>query len=319
MQNNDYILDDNAARLKQAGEELTRCGISKGKDIVKQSQALSWFVGGNRQKIVQLQKDLNKLGIKGKNGRLKEDGVYGKETLSAWMAFMKKLETGTVPTLAWVDALKNNSVQLEIGSSFAGANNTIQDAILVHEVGRGKRQALQNWHYFRIDPPHQAQQGWFRGRRQPIDYNHINIDFQKPPTEFQAWLKKNFNHYPLTDNAYNATKDLKAFGKTVRYAGRTLLIAGVALDTLELGMAIDKDLKDADKKLGKKTVSTAAKIGGRWAGAAAGAQVGAWAGAFTGPAAPVVVPVLALIGGIIGSFSGDAFAEWVVDITYVGE
>ena len=106
VQNNDYILDDNAARLKQAGEELTRCGISKGKDIVKQSQALSWFVGGNRQKIVQMQKNLNKLGIKGKNGRLKEDGVYGKETLSAWMAFMKKLETGTVPTLAWVDALK---------------------------------------------------------------------------------------------------------------------------------------------------------------------------------------------------------------------
>lgn len=211
---------------------------------------------------MQLQKNFNKLGIKGKNGRLKEDGVYGKETLSAWMAFMKKLETGTVPTLAWVDALKNNSVQLEIGSSFAGTNNTIQDAILMHEVGRGKRQALQNWHYFRIDPPHQAQQGWFRGQRQPIDYNHINIDFQKPPTEFQTWLKKNFNHYPLTDNAYNATKDLKAFGKNVRYAGRTLLIAGVALDTLELGMAIDKDLKDADKKIGKKTVSTAAKIGG---------------------------------------------------------
>lgn len=83
IQNNDYILDDNAARLKQAGEELTRCGISKGKDIVKQSQALSWFVGGNRQKILQLQKNLNKLGIKGKNGKLKEDGVYGKETLSA--------------------------------------------------------------------------------------------------------------------------------------------------------------------------------------------------------------------------------------------
>lgn len=147
IQNNDYILDDNAARLKQAGEELTRCGISKGKDIVKQSQALSWFVGGNRQKILQLQKNLNKLGIKGKNGRLKEDGV----TLSAWMAFMKKLETGTVPTLAWVDALKNNSVQLEIGSSFKGTNNTIQDAVLTHKVGYGKRKTIQNWHYFRIE------------------------------------------------------------------------------------------------------------------------------------------------------------------------
>jgi hypothetical protein len=93
----------NAARLKQAGEELRRCGISKGKDIVKQSQALSWFVGGNRQKILQLQKGLNKLGIKGKNGRLKEDGIYGKETLSAWMAFMKSLKLVPFPRwLGWM-------------------------------------------------------------------------------------------------------------------------------------------------------------------------------------------------------------------------
>ena len=60
------------------------------------------------------------------------------------------------------------------------------------------------------------------------------------------WLKRTCNHYPLTDSAYNATKDLKAFGKTVRYAGKTLLVAGVALDVLELGMSIDIGLKDAD-------------------------------------------------------------------------
>lgn len=159
VQNNDYILDDNAARLKQAGEELTRCGISKGKDIVKQSQALSWFVGGNRQKIVQMQKNLNKLGIKGKNGRLKEDGVYGKETLSAWMAFMKKLETGTVPTLAWVDALKNNSTTLEIGNGFKGINNAIQDTVLMDTPFKNKN-VLQNHHYFRIDPPHPTSSGY---------------------------------------------------------------------------------------------------------------------------------------------------------------
>ncbi|MDF3004490.1 MAG: hypothetical protein K0S22_962 [Oscillospiraceae bacterium] len=97
----------------------------------------------------------------------------------------EELETGTVPTLAWVDALKNNSVQLEIGSSFAGTNNTIQDAILMHEVRRGKRQALQNWHYFRIDPPHQAQQGWFRGQTQPIDYNHIKLIFESRQLNFK--------------------------------------------------------------------------------------------------------------------------------------
>ena len=131
-------------------------------------------------------------------------------------------------------------------------------------------------------------------------------------------IRKSYNHYPLSDDAYNILKNMEGTGKTVRVAGKILLVAGVALDALELGIAIDKDLKDTDKKLGKKSVSTAAKIGGRWAGAAAGAQMGAWAGVFTGPAAPVIVPVLALIGGIAGSFGGDAFAEWVVDITYVG-
>ena len=60
------------------------------------------------------------------------------------------------------------------------------------------------------------------------------------------WLKRICNHYPLTDSAYNATKDLKAFGKTVRYVGKTLLVAGVALDVLELDMFIDIGLKDAD-------------------------------------------------------------------------
>ena len=132
-------------------------------------------------------------------------------------------------------------------------------------------------------------------------------------------IRKSYNHYPLSDDAYNILKNLKGTGKIVRVAGKTLLVAGVALDALELGIAIDKDLKDTDKKLGEKTVSTAAKIGGRWAGAAAGAQIGAWAGAFTGPAAPVFVPVLALVGGVAGSLGGDAFAGWVVDITYVGE
>lgn len=216
IQNNDYILDENADRLMQAGQELVRCGVSKGKDIVKQSQALSWFVGGNRQKILQLQKNLNKLGIKGKSGRLKEDGVYGKETLSAWIAFMKKLETGTVPTLAWVDALKNNSTTLEIGNGFKEINNAIQDTVLMDKPFRNKN-ILQNHHYFRIDPPHPTSSGYrwgaFRGTNRPINYNHINIDFGETPTSFQSWIQKNYNHYPLTDSAYNPQKTSKPLAK----------------------------------------------------------------------------------------------------------
>ena len=111
-------------------------------------------------------------------------------------------------------------------------------------------------------------------------------------------------------------KDLKDTGKKVRIAGKVLLVAGIALDALELGIAVNADLKDADRKLGKTTASTVASIGGRWAGAAAGAKAGAVIGAMTGPAAPVAIPVLSIMGGVGGSFAGDYLAKWVVDITY---
>jgi ATP-dependent protease HslVU (ClpYQ) peptidase subunit len=45
-----------------------------------------------------------------------------------------------------------------------------------------------------------------------------------------------------------------------------LLVAGAALDALELYQTIEDDLHDADRKLVKKTLSTAVGIGGSWAG-----------------------------------------------------
>ncbi len=152
-----------------------------------------------------------------------------------------------------------------------------------------------------------------------MNYNHLNVEYAKPYTKVQNKIMARYNHYPLSDKAYNQLKDLKKFGKKVRVGGRVLVIYGIVLDTLELGQAIDKDLNDADKKLGKKTLSSVAKIGGSWGGAWAGAKIGATAGAFTGPYSPIVVPVLSLVGGIGGAIGGDAFGEWIVDITYAGE
>lgn len=128
-------------------------------------------------------------------------------------------------------------------------------------------------------------------------------------------LQSRLNHYELSDDAYNAVKDLKSAGKKVRVAGKVLLVAGIALDALELGTMIDADLKDADRKIGKKTLSTAVGIGGSWAGAALGTKLGALAGAATGPAAPIAIPVLSIVGGIGGAFGGDALGQYVVDIT----
>ena len=300
---NNYITDETERNLKTAVSELERCGISTGSANSK-IEKLAWFVGGNPAKIRQLQSMLNQLGV---DEHLTEDGVYGKKTLAAWEKFISDLEHGTVPTLTWIDPLKNTSLPLEIGSSYSGINNTI-------------RNAETHFQYFRVDPPHiktngAVQNGYYRGTRRPINYNHVNIDFGENPTEFQAWFQKQYNHYPLDDNAYNAVKDLEGFGKKVRVAGKVLLVAGIALDALELGTTIDADLKDADRKLGKKTLSTAVGIGGSWAGAALGAKLGALAGAATGPAAPIAVPVLSLVGGIGGALGGDALGRYVVDIT----
>ena len=102
--------------------------------------------------------------------------------------------------------------------------------------------------------------------------------------------------------------------KVVRIGGKILLVCGIALDALELGKAIEEDLHDADGKLGRTTLSTAAS-----GGAALGAKLGAMIGALGTIYAPVTVPILSLAGGIAGSFAGDALAKWVVDITYVGE
>jgi|GEM_PF-1353299 len=269
---NNYITDETEKDLKAAVSELERCGISTGSASSK-IEKLAWFVGGDPAKIRELQSKLNQLGV---DEHLNEDGVYGKKTLAAWEKFISNLEHGTVPMLTWIDPLKNTSLPLEIGSSYSGINNTI-------------RNAETHFQYFRVDPPHiktngAVQNGYYRGTRRPINYNHVNIDFGKNPTEFQAWLQKQYNHYPLDDNAYNAVKDLEGFGKKVRVAGKVLLVAGIALDALELGTTIEADLTDADRKLGKKTLSTAVGIGGSWAGAALGAKLGALAGAATGPA-----------------------------------
>ncbi|MBU5627795.1 hypothetical protein KQI82_12830 [Oscillibacter sp. MSJ-2] len=246
---NSYITDETERALKLAAVELGRCGAGIG-SLGGKIERLAWFVGGDPSKIRQLQSKLNQIGV---GEHLTEDGVYGKKTLEAWERFLRNLEHGAVPTLAWIDPLKNHFITLEIENSFSGVNNTI-------------RNAETHFHYFRVDPPHIKSNGsikdvFYRGVKRPMNYNHVNVDFGKNATNFHIWLQKQYNHYPLSDTAYDMLKDLKATGKKVRIAGKVLLVGGIALDALELGTAIDADLKDADRKIGKKTLSVAASAG----------------------------------------------------------
>ncbi|MEG0780891.1 MAG: hypothetical protein RR426_09835, partial [Oscillospiraceae bacterium] len=289
---NNYITDGTAARLKDVVSELAACGVGSG-FLSSKIDKLAWFVGGDATKIRQLQGKLNELGV---GGHLTEDGVYGRETLAAWERYWKDLTRGTVPTLTWIDPLQSNLTGITIGNSRYGKLHNLNNALMtgLHP-------------YIRIDPkPNGTETAWVHGVKTNIHYPHINFDKTANSNWIYDQLQSRFNHYQLDDKAYDVLKDLKATGKKVHVAGKVLLVAGTALDALELGTAIDADVKDADRKLGKKTLSTAASIGGSWAGAALGAKLGALAGAATGPAAPIAVPVLSLAGGIGGSFGGDA-------------
>ena len=93
-------------------------------------------------------------------------------------------------------------------------------------------------------------------------YYHINVDALPDASAWQKRLASKLDHTEISKEAYDILKDFQHSAKVVRIAGRVLLVAGAALDALELCNVIDGDLHDADQKIGKKTYSTAASIGG---------------------------------------------------------
>ena len=299
---NNYITDDTARNLRAAVSELEHCGISTG---ISDSmiERLAWFVGGDAAKIRQLQQRFNELNL---GGRLLEDGVYGKKTDGARESFLDELARGTFPTLAWLDPLQ---------SSWTG----IRAATKITRDGRNFSRLVSsesNMPLFRADlHPYKGN----------TSYYHINVDALPDASAWQKRLASKLDHAEISKEAYDILKDFQHSAKVVRIAGRVLLVAGAALDALELCNVIDGDLHDADQKIGKKTYSTAASIGGSWAGGALGAKGGALAGAAIGTA---ILPGLGtavggiaggLILGVAGSYAGSSLGKWVIDITDVGE
>lgn len=311
--NNDYIKDENGSKLINAVEELSKSGVYCG-SLKNKIENLMWFVGGNSQQILNLQRNLNALGITGKHGKLKEDGVYGEETLSAWNQLSKSLVSGSVPVLTYVDILQSDLTgvthKVEVKNiSEAKLKNPrlknlpdMNDYSMLLYMKNGKKSRA-----FMLD-----RANYEDGKNLSF---HINYDPDKP-----AFLKKYLNHKEIPESVYIRFKNFTKAGKVVRMSGKTLLVAGLLLDALEAGNAIIDDLNDADKKIGKKSGMAVAKIGSRWAGAAIGAKIGAMAGAAIGsfalgPGTAVGGAVLGLAGGIAGAVGGEEFVNWVFDIT----
>lgn len=62
-----------------------------------------------------------------------------------------------------------------------------------------------------------------------------------------------WDHFGISNKAYDALKSFDQTAKVIKVSGKTLLITGIIADTISLGKAIESDLKDADRKLGKTT------------------------------------------------------------------
>jgi len=307
---NNYITDDTARSLRDAVRELGRCGVSTG-TADSTIDRLAWFVGGDPAKIRHLQSKLNELGL---GSRLTEDGVYGKKTDQAASSFMDRLLRGSFPTLTWVDPLQSRHTGIYsriIHSPGIGDISSLQDF-----SSRSKNQG-RGITVFRADVPDSHTPSY-----------HINTVEGRSlktnkymPTDLQRRNLNALNHKEISEDAYKILKNFDGVAKKVRIGGKVLLVAGTALDALELCNTIDGDLHDADRKIGKKTYSAVASIGGSWALGAAGAKAGAWAGATIGTA---ILPGIGtaiggaaggMILGIAGSFGGDKLGEWIVDIT----
>ena len=302
LRDNDYIRDENADGLRTALKQLERCGI-QCYSLESTVDDLAWFVGGDEDKIHRLQCKLNELKI---GGHLTEDGIYGKKTDTVRSALLDELARGTIPTLRWIDPLQSNSTGIRTVTKTVGDGRTFSRL-----VRDGSNTPL-----FRADlHPYKGNS----------NYYHVNVDTLPDAPVHPQNLAKRLDHAEISKEAYDVLKDFQTSAKKVRIAGRVLLVAGGVLDALELCSTIDDDLHDADRKIGKKTYSSAAEIGGSWAGSALGAKGGAWAGAAIGtavlPGVGTAVGGIAggLVLGVVGSFAGSSLGKWVIDITEIGE
>ncbi len=299
--NNDYIKDENGSKLINAVEELSKSGVYCG-NLKNKIENLMWFVGGNSQQILSLQRNLNALGITGKHGKLKEDGVYGEETLFAYDKFFETISKGNVPVLTIINPLQSNITKIETSyKTTKGGAKYIQ----LTKKGVSKPLVRPDMHPY----------------NNIRNYYHLNVSSLPNAPKFQKNLATKLDHVQISEKAYNLLKNFDSTTKKIRIAGKTLLVAGVALDIIQLGVVIDQDLNDADKKIGKKTLHETVSIVGSWGGGFAGAKVGAVAGAGIGTA---VLPGLgtaiggtigAVVFGIAGSYGGEKIADYVIDVT----
>ena len=133
---NNYIKDDTAHSLRAAVSDLERCGIITGISDGA-IERLAWFVGGDAEKIRQMQSKLNDLGV---GEGLEEDGVYGKRTETAVDKFIDKLSSNLT------DLNKMRLLDLTIDAVFSALDDVVGSSVSIrklHDAHEAIRQELQ--------------------------------------------------------------------------------------------------------------------------------------------------------------------------------
>lgn len=93
-----------------------------------------------------------------------------------------------------------------------------------------------------------------------------------------------------------------------RYAGRGLVVAGVAIDAVDSYQKYDH--LDTRSRVAASAARTTVSLGGAVAGAAGGASIGGSAGLLCGPAAVICTPVGAGVGTVVGGVVGAGLAKY---------
>ena len=264
---------------------------------------LCWFSNLSNADIVALQKALNK--IPGFD-KLTEDGIYGEKTSNIYDKLISSLIHGTFPSVAFINPLQSHSTGVWANAKITKAGESFTQLFMDGT----------SWPIFRADKHN------YKGIP---DFPHINVEAVRGAPDWQKAIVDSLDHRELSKGTYDILKNFDNTAKIIKAGSRVLLVAGIVVDAIELGSALQSDLNDADQKLGKTTARASISIIGSWGGGALGAKAGAYVGAGIGTA--ILPGVGTLVGGVVGglilgvagSAAGSALGEWVVDITDIWE
>lgn len=136
----------------------------------------------------------------------------------------------------------------------------------------------------------------------PHNYYHIN----------QKGMQFVFGH----SNHANLGGAQLVQAKQLRYlkiGGRVFLVAGIVVDTVQLGSAtVDSMKQGTSRPVAAQVVRTGGEWAMAWAGAKAGILIGGAAGIETGPG----LVLAAIGGGMIFGIAGYMGADWIADFIY---